>query len=229
MAKKKTDSEKTKETKLILDEMDEPVDVTEEIEEKAEETPSDVSRETKEAEKSEEEEAETEKKSEKEEILWSAKYVLNDSEIAQFVEESDLVESKKKTYIQAALAAILCLVNVYSYAKNHRAIALILVLICAALCGAILIVPLRMRKQLTNELKAAANEDNPTRLESNGKKLTFGAGEDTVTYSYKDIKVEKHEAFVTLLLGGVQMICVPERAVSEEAWKELCSHAGSKK
>lgn len=221
MAKKKKTAEKAEETKLISEEMEESAETAEEaveeaVDDIAEETAEDVSRETNEA-----EEAEGEK-------LWSAKYVLNDKEIENFVNDSGLVESKKKTYIQAGLAALLCLVNLYSYTQNHRPIALILVLICAALCGAILIVPLRMRKQLTDELKAASDEEKPTRLASDGEKLYFGAGEDTVWYAYKDVKIQKHDSFLTLLLGNVQMICVPERAVPEEAWEELCSHAATK-
>lgn len=198
---------------------------TEDISKIDEKTVEDVSRETKETEMIENPEEITDK----ENYLWSETYVLTDSEILAFVDKSGLVESKKKTYIQAGLAAVLCLVNLYSYTQNHRTIALILVLICAALCGAVLIVPYRMRKQIIGELTAAADEEKPTRLSSDGKTLYFGAGEDTISYSYEKITATNCGDFITLLLDGVQMICVPKSAVSDTAWEELCAHAVTKK
>ena len=254
MAKKKKSPKPAEEAKLILDEMEEPVEeveeqakdvkesveeaveevaeevkseeTSEETDEKAAEDDENVSRETKKAKKSKKSK-ETAKKAEdaeEEARLWSAEYVLKDDEIEAFVDKSGLVESKKKTYIQAGLAALLFFVNLYSFIRYHRGIALVLALICAALCGALLIVPVWMRKQLISELKASASEEKPTRISGDGEALYFGAGEDTVSYTYDKVVVKSCDSFLTLLLDNTQMICVPKSAVPDEAWEELCSH-----
>lgn len=159
-------------------------------------------------------------------VLWNAEYVLTEEEMGPFIEKSGLLPTKRKTLIQGGLAGVLCVINLISYLTGgHRVMPLILVLVCAALCGMVLFMPRYMRSQLLGALRAAANGDTPTRLAGNRDGITFGAGEDSLYYPYEKITVTQNETFVSLALSDGQMVCVPKRALSDEAWEELCTHA----
>ena len=200
----------------MMDEQDKLTAEIEEIDEIPAETDENVSRET--------ENVVSEELSPK----WSAEYVLTEEEMAAFIDASGVVTGKRKTTIQAGLAAVLCVINAISYATGGRKMALFLAIVCGVLCGAVLIVPMRLRKQMLEGLKAAATEENPTRLSCDGASLSFGAGEDTLSYAYDTVTVRRFNDFVTLLLSDGQMVCVPMRAVSDEAWEDLCAHATEK-
>lgn len=176
--------------------------------------------------------AEPEQTEEKEETLpvaWSAEYVLTEEEMRAFIENSGVVSSKTKSLVQAGLAAALCVINILSYSNGKNKMALFLAIVCAALCGAVLIVPYMTKKHMLEGLQAAASDGNPTRLSSDGKHLMFGAGEDTLSHAYDTVKIQVHDTIATLLLEDGQMVCVPQRAVSEAAWDEICAHTASDK
>lgn len=166
---------------------------------------------------------------EKQPVLWSAEYVLTEEEMRAFIDNSGVVSSKTKTFVQAGLAAALCVINILSYSNGKNKMALFLAIVCAALCGAVLIVPYMTKKHMLEGLQAAATDGNPTRLASDGANLMFGAGEDILTHAYDTVKIKVYDTIATLLLADGQMVCVPQRAVSEDGWAELCAHVSSEK
>lgn len=195
----------------------------EEIEEISAETDENVSRETKIAENSENSE-----ESAKPEALWSGEYVLTEDEMQTFVDNSGLVASKRKITVQAMLAAVLCVINAVSYATGDKKMALFLAIVCAALCGAVIIVPIMTRKHLLGDMKAAADQEHPTRISGDGRSLFFGAGEDVLSYSYDKAKITVCDDVAVVALADGQMVCVPHRALNGAGWDELCAHAEKK-
>ena len=192
----------------------------EEIDEISAETDENVSRETKNAENSEE--------SAKPEVLWSGEYVLTEDEMQTFVDNSGLVASKRKTAVQATLAAVLCVINAISYATGDKKMALFLAIVCAALCGAVIIVPIMTRKHLLGDMKAAADQEHPTRISGDGRSLFFGAGEDVLSYPYDKAKITVCGDVAVVALADGQMVCVPRRALNDAGWDDLCAHAEKK-
>lgn len=192
----------------------------EEIDEISAETDENVSRETKNAENSEE--------SAKPEVLWSGEYVLTEDEMQTFVDNSGLVASKRKTAVQATLAAVLCVINAISYATGDKKMALFLAIVCAALCGAVIIVPIMTRKHLLGDMKAAADQEHPTRISGDGRSLFFGAGEDVLSYPYDKAKITVCGDVAVVALADGQMVCVPRRALNDAGWDDLCTHAEKK-
>lgn len=192
----------------------------EEIDEISAETDENVSRETKNAENAEE--------SAKPEALWSGEYVLTEDEMQTFVDNSGLVASKRKTAVQGTLAAVLCVINAISYATGDKKMALFLAIVCAALCGAVIIVPIMTRKHLLGDMKAAADQEHPTRISGDGTSLFFGAGEDLLSYTYDKAKITVCEDVAVVALADGQMVCVPRRALNDAGWDELCAHAEQK-
>lgn len=203
-----------------MDEKNKVAAEIEEIDEIPAETDENVSRETKTAENSEE--------SAKPEALWSGEYVLTEDEMRAFVDNSGLVASKRKITVQATLAAVLCVINAISYATGDKKMALFLAIVCAALCGAVIIVPIMTRKHLLGDMKAAADQEHPTRISGDGTSLFFGAGEDVLSYPYDKAKITVYGDVAVVALADGQMVCVPRRALNDAGWDELCAHAEQK-
>ena len=203
-----------------MDEKNKVAAEIEEIDEIPAETDENVSRETKTAENSEE--------SAKPEALWSGEYVLTEDEMRAFVDNSGLVASKRKITVQATLAAVLCVINAISYATGDKKMALFLAIVCAALCGAVIIVPIMTRKHLLGDMKAAADQEHPTRISGDGTSLFFGAGEDVLSYPYDKAKITVYGDVAVVALADGQMVCVPRRALNDAGWDELCAHAEKK-
>lgn len=203
-----------------MDEKNKVAAEIEEIDEIPAETDENVSRETKNAENSEE--------SAKPEALWSGEYVLTEDEMRAFVDNSGLVASKRKITVQATLAAVLCVINAISYATGDKKMALFLAIVCAALCGAVIIVPIMTRKHLLGDMKAAADQEHPTRISGDGTSLFFGAGEDVLSYPYDKAKITVYGDVAVVALADGQMVCVPRRALNDAGWDELCAHAEQK-
>ena len=203
-----------------MDEKNKVAAEIEEIDEIPAETDENVSRETKTAENSEE--------SAKPEALWSGEYVLTEDEMRAFVDNSGLVASKRKITVQATLAAVLCVINAISYATGDKKMALFLAIVCAALCGAVIIVPIMTRKHLLGDMKVAADQEHPTRISGDGTSLFFGAGEDVLSYPYDKAKITVYGDVAVVALADGQMVCVPRRALNDAGWDELCAHAEKK-
>ena len=157
--------------------------------------------------------------------VWAAEYVLNEAEMRRFIDCSGVVTDKKKTLVQGGLAAVLCVVNAVSYATGGRKMPLFLAIVCAVLCGMVFVTPWYARRNLLKELKTAAEQGRPTRLSGNGTQLTFGAGEDSLSYDCETVTVKPFGDIVTVALPDGQMVCVPERAVSADGWDALCALA----
>ncbi len=162
-------------------------------------------------------------------ILWSTEYRLTKEEQEAFADNSGLFSGKKKTIMQGGLAALLCVINGVSYATGGNKMTLFLCILCAVLCGAIFIVPMVTRKNMLATLNEAAEKGEPTRLKSTGDTLIFGAQGEEVSYGYEKTTVRTFEKIATLLLSDGQMVCVPRRTLTDEAWAELCAHITAKK
>ncbi len=204
--------------------MDEKLNLTAETAESDElataapETDENVSRETETAEN-----VENSEKTEKS-ALWTAEYVLNEAEMTRFVDCSGVITGKKKTLVQGVLAALLCVVNIISYATGGRKMPLFLAIVCAVLCGMVFVTPWYARRNLLKELKIAAEQGRPTRLSGSETALSFGAGEDLLSYEFDQVAVKRYGDLITLALPDKQMVCVPERAVPADGWEALCAH-----
>ena len=160
---------------------------------------------------------------------WSCEYVLTEEEMRTFAECSGVVTSKRKTRIQGGFAAALCVLNAITYATGGRKLALFLAIACAALCGAVFAVPFFGRRNLVNQMKAAADKGITTRVAGDGVSLHFGAGEDVLSYPYDQAKITVFETIATVLLSDGQMVCVPRRALPDEGFNELCAHVTADK
>ena len=190
----------------------------EKIDEIPAETDENVSRETKTAEN-----VENSEKTENS-VLWTAEYVLNEAEMTRFVDCSGVITGKKKMLVQGVLAAVLCVVNIVSYATGGRKMPLFLAIVCAVLCGMVFVTPWYARRNLLKELKTAAEQGRPTRLSGSATALSFGAGEELLSYDFDQVAVKRYGDIVTLTLPDKQMVCVPERAVPADGWEALCAH-----
>lgn len=190
--------------------------------EKSENFEENVSRETS-SEKIREETADNGEEEPKNSILWSAEYRLTKEEQEAFAEHTGLFSTKTRTIAQGGLAAVLCVVNGISYATGGSKMALFLCIVCAVLCGACFVVPAITRKNVLASLKESAESGDPTRVQYDGEALIFGAQGEELRYACDKMTVRVYDDIATLLMSDGQMVCLPKRAVSDEAWEEICS------
>ena len=164
---------------------------------------------------------------------WTAEYRLTEEEMCQFVDCSGLISSKRRTIIESFLAAVLAIVNGVNYATadpdERKTITLFLCVLCAVLCGAVVATRYFSRRSLLKTLKESAENGAPTWISGDGTSLRFGAEGDVVAYDYDRATVSIYDDLAVILLSDGQMVCVPHRALSDEAWDELCAHKTVKK
>ena len=216
-----------------MDEQNKLAAEAEEFDEVPAETDENVSRETVDAEAPATEEAGETAKTTSQPAGWTAEYRLNEDEMRQFADCSGLISSKRRMIIESVLAAVLAIINGVNYAtsdpEKRSKMTLFLCILCAILCGAVIATRFFTRRSLLKTLKENAENGAPTQISGDGTSLRFSAEGDVLSYDYDRTTISIYDEIAVILLADGQMVCAPRRALSDEAWDELCAHKTDKK